>query len=335
MDAQDVSEQTTALLQDIEVLRVQLNAGQSGIKLPTHIAQDLVALKSRSAFLRSFARAPLLLGGAGILAGLGFYAVAQAIGTPPTLDTIHVPTEVLQWFSDSKDLPSSTLSSPWSELAENVSGHLGRLLAITVWLVGLGVSVTRGSVMPTVLAGSASLIFSYGPAIVFDITQQSDAKRMTERRAFEAAVEEKSQERLNSMLKGKVGPDYLKAYVELQASSLLAQTSGKTLDGEALRSFRRSVLAVDTAVEEGHFKGASGESLYVLEHVAFGHPESRAARAYHTEREARRLRHQQLSETFLTFGILGATLGGLLLGMGALLKRRLTRITQLAGWSLA
>lgn len=323
---------------DLRCILEQINGGDPVIlrdELPAAIEADIKALESRSSGLLSFGKAPLAIGTLAVAVGVGFYAVSRLAGPELGLNAIHVPSEVLNLFSDSGTELSSMVSSPFQDASQallNVLSSDGaKALGYITIVVALGQAILSQSILTLVLGVTLGATMLYGPGLVATIIATEPAG-VSERAAFMTAVKAQDLSAMQTILKGKEAPGHLKDYVLLQAEHIHDQASEPRTNASAQNAFRRSVESLDLAVQEGHLKGADGHALYVLEHRAFGRSESVVAREYQAAKEDRIRWYARGAEVAFRVGSASALLGGVLIGVGTLLKRRLMRIGQLAGW---
>ena len=65
--------------------------------------------------------------------------------------------------------PDTTFDSIYNTIVGWSEGSLGRVLAITAFLVGMAAGIMRQSAMAVVLGLAFALIFAYGPTIIDNI----------------------------------------------------------------------------------------------------------------------------------------------------------------------
>jgi len=240
---------------------------------------------------------------------------------------VHIPAEVLSQFANYDDN-----GPPFTSAIQSLGGILpimAKLVAVMGVVAGGVKAMSSGDVTKAVGPVVAGLVLLGAVSMSSAFFPTDEGSGETARDRFSATADRADVAALRAALEKTKVPTPAKDYVLAQAALVSARAKGQSLDSAGQAEVARQVRDIDTALQKGMGIDVDPRTLYLLERRVLGGPKSAVATQYGADAARRETWGTNIGAGTAAAGLAGLLVGGGMLGLAAVILRRVKRLRGL------
>jgi len=206
---------------------------------------------------------------------------------------------------------------------------MAKLVAVMGVVAGGVKAMSSGDVTKAVGPVVAGLVLLGAVSMSSAFFPTDEGSGETARDRFSATADRADVAALRAALEKTKVPTPAKDYVLAQAALVSARAKGQSLDSAGQAEVARQVRDIDTALQKGMGIDVDPRTLYLLERRVLGGPKSAVATQYGADAARRETWGTNIGAGTAAAGLAGLLVGGGMLGLAAVILRRVKRLRGL------